>query len=171
MEKKLSDYLFTLFSAWIVTIGFDFFLHGGLLARIYTQESPFLLPAESAFARIPLGYASFLILLILLNWLAEIAGVNDRKSGFTFGLKIGLTAWGAFTLGLYSISTAGIALLVGWWLGQALELGLAGFVIGVCREGTGKKKVVLWVIGFIFLMLILTIALQIIGVAKPMKTV
>ena len=40
-------------AAWALSLGFDFFLHGGLLARLYARDSAFLLPPESAFARIP----------------------------------------------------------------------------------------------------------------------
>src|SRR5690606_36135025 len=44
----------------------DLFLHGGLLARLYVGPSPFLLPADDAFRRIPFGYLTFLILTISL---------------------------------------------------------------------------------------------------------
>ena len=172
MEREsFGNRLFTLICAWFVTIGFDFFLHGGLLARIYTQESPFLLSAENAFLRIPLGYLSFLILCALLMWLIYLADIRGRKNGFIFGLKFGAVAWGAFALGLYSISTAGIPLLVGWWLGQSIELALAGFVIGIRQEGMTKLKLAVWVVGFVLMMAVLTIALQVAGFAPPMKTV
>jgi len=33
--------------------------------------------------------------------------------------------WGALVIGLYSIRTASVPLLAGWWIGQAIEVGLA----------------------------------------------
>jgi hypothetical protein len=41
--------------AMLATIGFDFFLHAGLAAELYSRQSPFLLPAEQAFRLIPIG--------------------------------------------------------------------------------------------------------------------
>ena len=50
--------------AWLAVIGFDLFLHAGVLAGIYSEPSPFLLPPEEAFRLIPLGYLSFLMLIV-----------------------------------------------------------------------------------------------------------
>lgn len=52
--------LITLLS-WLSMLGFDFFLNAGLLARLYLEPSPFLLPPAEAFRRIPIGYLSFLL--------------------------------------------------------------------------------------------------------------
>jgi hypothetical protein len=49
--------------SWLSLVGFDFFLHAGLLARLYIKPSPFLLPPMEAFIRIPFGYMSILLLL------------------------------------------------------------------------------------------------------------
>lgn len=116
--------------AWMSMIGFDFLLHAGVLARLYAMESPFLLPLERAFALIPFGYLSFLGLAIMLIWLMAKINIRDWKKGALFGLQVGLFAWGSLVLGLYSISTASPVLLLGWFLGQSIELGIAGAVVG-----------------------------------------
>lgn len=90
---------------WLSTLGFDFFLHAGLLTKLYLRPSSFLLPAEEAFLRIPLGYLSFLILVIVLVWIMESLNIAKWQKGFWFGLKFGALLWGSFALGLYSIST------------------------------------------------------------------
>ena len=41
--------------SWLSMLGVDFTLLGGLLAELYAQPSPFLLPPLDAFRRIPLG--------------------------------------------------------------------------------------------------------------------
>jgi hypothetical protein len=74
---------------WLTMLGFDFFLHGGLLAGLYVQDSPFLLRPAQAFALIPLGYLSFLLLSSALTWLMVRMGVHDGREGAVFGLKLG----------------------------------------------------------------------------------
>jgi hypothetical protein len=123
--------------AWLSMIGFDFFLHAGVLAPLYAKGSTFLLPPERAFALIPFGYASFLGLAILLIWLMAKLGLQGWRKGALFGIQLGLLAWGSLVLGLYSISTAPPTLLIGWFLGQTVELGIAGAVAG---HGLAKQK-------------------------------
>jgi hypothetical protein len=82
---------------------------------------------------------------------------------------IGIILWGALVLGLYSISTAGVPLLVGWWLGQAVELGVAGGVIGGLAAGVSFRRMLLWVTLIVFGLLVLTVALQSLGIAPAMR--
>lgn len=156
-------------AAWVVSLAFDLFLHAGLLARLYTEPSPFLLQAEDAFRRIPLGYASFLALTLGLHWLFRRLGVRGPAAGFRHGLAFGAATWGAFVLGLYSISTASPPLLLGWWVGQTVELGLAGAVLGGAAGGVPLKR--LWVFAVLALVgsIVVTVVLQSVGFAPAMK--
>ena len=115
--------------ALLAVLGFDLFLHGGLLARLYVSETPFLLPAAEAFRRIPLGYLSFAILIVLLEWLVIRLRIVGAAGGFAFGVKLGGLIWGALALGLVSISSARPLLLLWWAIGQSVELGIAGAVV------------------------------------------
>ena len=130
-------------AAWLLSLGFDLFLHAGLLARLYARPSPFLLPAEDAFRRIPLGYAAFLILTIALYWLFRRLDVRGALNGFRVGLLAGLVLWGAWGLGLYSVSIAEADLMVGWWVGQGAELALAGAVLGAVAAGVSRRALML----------------------------
>ena len=170
-KLKVKQRIAIILISWVSVIGFDLFLHAGLLARLYTRLSPFLLTADKAFLRIPLGYLSFLILAIVLIWLMESLNITGWKRGAIFGLKFGALIWGAFVLGLYSISTADWVLLLAWWIGQTLELGIAGIVTGEGIAGRRLSKLILWVISFVVLMVIITIALQALGFAPPMKLI
>ena len=137
-------------AAWLLSIGFDFLLHAGLLASLYVEASPFLLPPDVALRRIPLGYLSFLVLTLGLYWLFRRLGIRGTVSGLRHGAGVGLVVWGALALGLYSISTARLPLLVGWWIGQAIELGLAGAVLGTAATGASLRR--MWrVVGLIAL--------------------
>jgi len=159
----------TVAAAWLLSIGVDVLLHGGILAPQYVESSPFLLDPSEAFRRIPYGYLAFLMLTGALYWLILRVGVRGAKAGFRYGATAGIVVWGALAIGLYSISTAAVSLLAGWWIGQAIELGLAGAVIGASAAGTRLGRlwtiVVLAVIGSFAV----TVALQTIGWAPAVK--
>ncbi len=124
--------------ALLAVIGFDLFLHAGVLAPLYKNPAPFLLPLEVAFRRIPMGYASFAILIALLVWLEVRLRLIGARRGAGFGLILGGAVWGSLALGLASITTAEPVLLVGWAIGQTVELGLAGAIVGA---GLGAGRI------------------------------
>ena len=146
--------------AWLAVIGFDLFLHAGVLAGLYSEPSPFLLTPEEAFRLIPLGYLSFLILIILLIWLMSKLGIIGSKAGLVFGLILGALIWGALCLGLLSISTAAPMLLVGWFLRQTVELGIAGMVLGNGLVTTRLRFLLIKVLMFFAVSVALGIILQ-----------
>lgn len=159
----------TVAAAWLLSVGIDLFLHGGLLARLYVAPSPFLLAAEDAFRRIPLGYLAFLLLTICLFWLFRRLQVRGAAEGFRLGALAGAVVWGALVVGLYSISTASLNLLIGWWVGQSVELAFAGAVMGAITGGGSLKRV--WVIVGVSIvaLVVATVALQSLGLAPAMK--
>ena len=156
-------------AAWVLSLGFDVFLHGGVLARLYAAPGPFLLSPEQAFRRIPLGYLAFLGLTAALYWLFRRLVIRGSVVGFQYGAVAGAVIWGALTIGLYSISTAEPGLLAGWWAGQTIELGLAGSVIGAAGKGAALGKIWTVVVVAVVLFAAATIVLQSLGLAPPMK--
>lgn len=158
-------------AAWVLSLGIDLFLHGGLLARLYVEPSAFLLPAEDAFRRIPLGYLAFLILTIGLFWLLRRLQLRGFGEGFRLGAVAGALVWGALVLGLYSISTASVAMLTGWWIGQSVELAFAGGVLGAVANRAPLKRVWAMVGVAVVVLAAATIALQSLGLAPAMKVV
>lgn len=169
--RENSRVLLSVAAAWILSIGFDLLLHGGLLASLYIGPSPFLLAPEEAFRRIPLGYLAFLVLTIGLSWLLRRLGVRGSILGFRYGAAVGAVVWGALVVGLYSISTATLPLLAGWWIGQTVELGLAGAVLGAAANQAPLKRI--WAIVAVAVVAFAagTIALQSLGLAPAMKVV
>jgi hypothetical protein len=158
-------------AAWVLSLGFDVLLHGGLLARLYLNPSPFLLEPEIAFQRIPLGYLTFLVLVSALYWYLRRLGVRGAVAGIRHGAAAGAIVWGALVLGLYSISTATVPLLTGWWIGQTAELGLAGAVFGAAADGVPLKRIWARVAIVTVACVVATVALQSLGFAPPMKVV
>ncbi len=129
--------------AFVATLGFDLFLHAGVLAPLYVEPSPFLLPPWDAFRRIPLGYASFALIIALVTGLMARLGVTGWARGLRFGLVFGICVWGSFALGLASISTASTGLLAAWFAGQSLELGLVGIIVG-SGLASGNLRTLAW---------------------------
>ncbi len=154
---------------WLSMIGFDFFLHAGLLARLYLTPSPFLLPATSAFRLIPVGYLSFLILSLILVWLMTRLQITRAWPGGVFGLQLGGAMWGALVIGLFSISTAEPLLLLGWFVGQTVELAIGGAVIGSGLAGTSLRRLGLMVLALLIVWVLLTIGLQALGLAPAIR--
>jgi hypothetical protein len=159
----------TVLLAWLAMLGLDFFLHGGLLAGLYVQPDPFLLPPAQAFALIPLGYLSFLLLSGALVWLMTRLSIAGGREGALFGFKLGALVWGALVFGLASISTASLALLGGWFVGQAAELALAGYFVGEAMAGGSLKRLFRNVLVLVVVMAIATIALQSLGIAPAVR--
>lgn len=159
-EKSRLQMAWITLLSWLTVIGFDFILHAGILAPLYADPHPFLLPPERAFALIPAGYLAFLILTILLLWLMLRLGVNNWKDGLVFGLKIGALIWGAVVISLISISTAPLSMMVGWFIGQSIEMGLSALVIGAGLASENLKRITAWVLLFVFFAFILGVLLQ-----------
>ncbi len=155
--------------AWFAVIGFDFLLHGGILARLYVKSSPFLLPPEDAFRLIPLGYLSFLVFIFLLVWLMVRQEIDGWSSGLVFGLQVGALTWGSLVLGLLSISTASPELIIGWFIGQTVEAGIGGMVIGQGLVSNRLRRLVVYVVLFVIAAVVVTITLQSVGLAPALK--
>lgn len=130
MTLRFSHVIKSTLLAWFAMLGFDFFLHGGVLAHWYVQPDPFLLSPRDAFRLIPVGYLCFLIVACTLTWLILRLDIRGARAASVFGLELGGLVWLAFTLALASISTAKQGLLVGWFVGQTIESGIAGAVLG-----------------------------------------
>ncbi len=141
-------------------IGFDLFLHAGVLATLYDSPSPFLLAPEEAFRRIPLGYLSFALFTVLLVWIMYRLHLKGWRRGLVFGLAFGALVWGSFVLGLLSISTASPTLLIGWFVGQAAELGIGGMVVGSGLATDRLRSLLVKVVVFFAVAAVLAIVLQ-----------
>lgn len=162
-QSKRQIILLTLI-AWLSMVGFDFFLHAGLLAKLYLQPSPFLLPLGTSFALIPIGYLSYLLLAVVQVWLMLRLNLTGWRKGALFGLQLGGLIWGSFMLGLISISTASFTLLLGWFIGQTLEMAIAGAVVGSGLAGVRLLRLFVIVTVFVLISVFTTIILQSLGI-------
>lgn len=154
---------------WMALIGVDFFLHAGLFASIYVEDSPFLLSAIDSFRRIPFGYLALLVTAGLLVWIFYQASVAGWRRGFVTGLVLGIAMGASATFGLYSISTASLQLLIAWFVVQVVEMAMAGAIIGQGLVADSLRRlIVVVIVGFILLFAV-TLVMQNIGLAPAMR--
>jgi uncharacterized membrane protein YsdA (DUF1294 family) len=146
-------------------IGVDFFLHGGVFAAVYVQDSPFLLSAMEAFGRIPFGYLALLATAGLLVWIIDQTSARGWRKGLVTGLSLGAVMGASFTLGLYSISTVSPQLLVVWFVAQALEVGIAGAIIGQGLLVHSLRRLTFAVVVGFILLFAATVVMQSTGLA------
>jgi hypothetical protein len=140
---------------WAATLGLDFIWHGGILAEIYTRPNPALLDPEQAFIRIPYGYGALLLQVVLIYWLFSLLKVNEWRKGIQMGFMFGGMMGIASILGQFSILALELEILILWGVGQVIEFGALGAVIGAGISATSLKKLaakvaVLVVIAFLF---------------------
>ncbi|MHA2109052.1 MAG: hypothetical protein ACW99R_15215 [Candidatus Hodarchaeales archaeon] len=157
--------------SWMAFIGIDFLWHAGILAGLYTQSNPALLEAWELFVRIPFGYLSFLVFVTLIYWLSLYMDISDWKNGMLFGIKFGVILGLATTLGQYSILTVDPVMMIGWGLGQTTQFMIIGGIIGTANSGISLKRLFSFVVILVIILVLLTIFLQIIGLAPPMVVI
>ena len=160
MNKSIGHLVKIGLLAFVATIGFDLFLHAGILNPLYSGANSFLLAPEESFRRIPFGYLSFAILTVLLLWLMSRLQIQGWRRGLFFGLVFGVLVWGSLVLGLFSISTASPTLLTGWFLGQTAELGIGGIVIGSGLATERLRPLLIKVLVFFVVVVVLGIVIQ-----------
>jgi hypothetical protein len=156
-------------TAWLATLAFDFLLNAGILAGLWLEPSPFLLPPAVSFARIPAGYVSFLVFDCMLLWLGARLGISGALAGARLGLGLGFLLNAAWLVGLYSISTAPPAVLLAWLVGQAAQLGVAGAVIGSGLASGRLGRIFAVVVVGAVLAIAAVVILQTAGVAPAAK--
>src|SRR4051812_43600000 len=74
---------------WLAMVGVDFVLNAALFAGMYQQGGSFLLAPGEAFARIPFGYAAFLVLSGAVVELAFRLNITRIADGVRLGAGTG----------------------------------------------------------------------------------
>ena len=133
--------------AWLVTIAIDFVIFGGLFAGVLEGANhPAVLAPEQLFARIPAGYASFLLEVVLLHWLLKTSQRPGITGGLLTGTLAGLVFASAVALGLWSFTTTPVTALALWWLTLLLQFTAAGGVLGAANSPLWSRTRT-WAIG------------------------
>ncbi len=116
--------------AWLVIIAIDFVIFGGVCAgALEGADHAAVLAPEQLSVRIPVGYASFLLEVVLLHWLLQGSRRPGIPGGLLTGLGAGLVFATAVTLGPWSFSTVPVIALRLWWLTLVLQFTASGVVL------------------------------------------
>jgi len=146
--------------AWLVTIAIDFVIFGGVFAGVLEgADHPAVLAPEQLFARIPAGYASFLLEVVLLHWLLKASQRPGITSGLLTGTLAGLVFASAVALGLWSFSTVPVTVLALWWLTLLLQFTAAGAVLGAANTPLWSR-VRTWAVGGVVALVAAGVVLQ-----------
>lgn len=90
--------------AWLLFIGVDFLFHGSVLATFWQRDIEAIHQQETLFMLIPYGYASFLLLTVLIYYLIiNVFGSHPELKGIIiFAVIFGILFSTSNLLGLYS---------------------------------------------------------------------
>ena len=155
--------------SWLGFIGFDLFLHAGLLAMLYHEDNPAILPPLDAFYRIPFGYFAFFLYCVFLYWLIIKAKLSDRIAIIRFSVIVGVFLGISSTLAQFSILQVNELLLIGWGIGLIIEIIIAGIIIAYALTGYSRKRLFYIVLLFDVTLFIITVVMQNIGLAPPLE--
>jgi hypothetical protein len=124
--------------AWISSMVVDFFLNGGVFASYFRSGDPFIVSPSDAFVRIPLGYTSLLLLILVLAYLIEKGSVSTINGGVKISLAYGFAVASSSVLGLWSIAVTPMSFLLIWFVDQIFELFVAGAVLSMGKVTPSK---------------------------------
>ena len=163
------QFILRVLASWLVMAALDLLLNAGLFAKLWFEPSPFLLPPEDLFRRLPLGYAAFLAQAVAYVWLTIRMGARNWRQGGLFGLKLGAILSIAFVLGLRSGTTASwTMLLVAWLIGGTILTTGACFMAGLASE-RGEKRALLSALLCFVAALVVIVLLQSFGLAPTRR--
>lgn len=125
--------------AWLAAICVDFLAYGGLFAGLFVDGDPTILTLDQLFQRIPAGYASFLVEVLLLLWLMRRLSISGLATAARLGALAGLGFGAALVLGVWSFSPTSVALLLSWWLVLVVQMSIDGWVLAAWMAGDRRK--------------------------------
>ena len=125
--------------AWISSIAVDFFLNGGVFASYFSSGDSFIVSTSEAFVRIPLGYISLLLLVLVLAFLVYWKSGLTVYGGVKMSVAYGVVVASSTVLGLWSITVAPTEFLLIWFVDQVLELSVAGTILSISRAAPSRR--------------------------------
>ncbi|HEV2226316.1 MAG TPA: hypothetical protein VGR56_05865 [Nitrososphaerales archaeon] len=132
------NFLKAVILAWISSTAIDFFLNGGVFTSYFRSGDSFIVSPSDAFVRIPLGYISLLLLVLVLAYFIDKGSVSTINGGMKMSLIYALVVASSSVLGLWSITVVPAAFLLIWFVDQVLELTVAGTVLSMVKVSPSK---------------------------------
>jgi hypothetical protein len=160
IPAKRSHFARTALLVWVLWLGIDFFAYAGLFAGQFSTPTPFLLRSDELFARIPLGYAAFLIYVATTLWLIRALGIASPLRGAMVAGCFGAAITIAGNLGVLSVSTIGLSLALDWTLVQVVEFAVAGYASVWVDGEPSPWRAGRWVGGITIALIVMGIMVQ-----------
>ncbi len=131
-KVPLRRFLATTLAAWFVFVAIDFTAHATLLSSFWQQELVALKSREQLFRLIPFGYASFLVLTLVVGWLLVRLGGADGipRNGLVFGATFGAFFAVSTFLGWYSAIALPTSFILWISIVYWIELAAVGWAYG-----------------------------------------
>lgn len=156
--------------AWLAIISVDLLMNAGILGPFLNWEQPGFLPPIKMFQYIPLGYAAFLLLAILILWLMLLLKLSGARAGAVFGAKFGGLLAAAGWLGEMSIFAFPTKMLFFWALEKTLFCTVLGAVLGSGLAAPRLRPLTRRVVVLFFLCIVVAVAMQNLGLV-PARTI
>lgn len=127
-------------------------MNGGLFASYFRSGDSFIVSQSEAFIRIPLGYTSLLLPILVLAYLIEKGSASTINGGVKMSLAYAFAITSSSVLGLWSIAVAPVSFLLIWFVDQIFELSIAGAVLSMGKVTPSKhiaRYVAIWVVALL----------------------
>jgi predicted permease len=151
-----------IFNAWILFIGVDFFFHAGIIASVWKENVPAIKSLEDLALLIPAGYASFLLLTILIGYVYHRIFPEKPKGRDVW--KFALIFGGLFSLGnllaLYSYVEIPLKQLIIFNIVYLAEIIVVTFALNSTLFSEKPRKLVFRSILIFVLLVILGVVFQ-----------
>jgi hypothetical protein len=147
----------SIFNAWLLFVGVDFFFHAGVLSAMWKDEIHAIKPENELALLIPVGYASFLLLTILIGYVFH--KIFKEKPEPNAVWKFALIFGGLFALsnllGLYSYVEIPLKQLILFNVVYLIEIIVVVFTLYQTLFAVKTRKItissILLFIGLVFL--------------------
>ncbi len=149
-------------AAWLVFLGIDFLFHASLLANYWNEDIAAIKPESELFQLIPFGYASFLLLCMLLAFLYNAIFKESPTTSEVLGFAVVFSGLFSISnlLGQYSYIDIPINSLILFNLVYFIELIAATFVIHRTSTASKPARVIVYGVAVFLLCLVAGIILQ-----------
>jgi hypothetical protein len=127
-------------AAWLGILVLDAMINGIFLAGDFEATAGHWLPSDELFRRIPLGWLSMLLSVVLFGYVFIRFGDGcGARNGLRFALWIGTALAAPGPLGLYALVPWPMKMILAWSTQWFINMVVIGLMFGwIYRPGPGK---------------------------------
>jgi hypothetical protein len=116
--------------AFVFIFAFGFVWYGNLMHNVHNEVPQLWRPEADFHSYFPILILGHVVLAFFLTWLfAKFAPAGGAKAGAVLGILIGLMLVGDNLIS-FAVQPLTTKILCGWVVGNLLEFGIAGAIVG-----------------------------------------